>query len=84
VLDKVFYFRDIFDFRDLTDATASGKSVVVIGGGFLGSELSCSLAQQGCTVTQVIKLAYLISNYSLYKEIMLLLYQSRQGTIEKF
>lgn len=56
VISKVFYFRDIFDFKSLAEATEKGcKHVVIIGGGFLGSELACSLTHYGCKVTQVLK-----------------------------
>lgn len=47
VKEKVTLFRGIFDFEELEDIIESGsKSVAVIGGGFLGSELACSIARQ--------------------------------------
>ncbi|XP_067934801.1 apoptosis-inducing factor 1, mitochondrial-like [Watersipora subatra] len=58
VMDKVTLFRGIDDFRKLDQVTDSKKSVIIIGGGFLGSELaSClgkKIAMNGLSVTQVI------------------------------
>ena len=51
-------YRYLSDFRKLHSIASEGKHIVVIGGGFLGSELSCALAEhskkvQGLKVTQV-------------------------------
>ena len=35
------------DFKDLDDAMKEAKSVAVVGGGFLGSELACALGHRG-------------------------------------
>lgn len=35
------------DFKDLDDAIKEAKSVAVVGGGFLGSELACALGYRG-------------------------------------
>ena len=37
----------IVDFKDLDDAIKEAKSVAVVGGGFLGSELACALGHRG-------------------------------------
>ena len=38
------------DFKSLDAVTQSSKSVAIIGGGFMGSELACALGKRGtCT-----------------------------------
>ncbi len=51
--DGVIYFRTLDDYQRLR-ALADGKSAfIVIGGGFIGSEIACALAGSGCKVTMV-------------------------------
>lgn len=47
VKDKFSVFRSITDFEDLWDELNRAKSIAIIGGGFLGSELAASLATRG-------------------------------------
>jgi 3-phenylpropionate/trans-cinnamate dioxygenase ferredoxin reductase subunit len=49
----VLYFRTLDDYRDLRSAATPGARVVVIGGGFIGSELAAALSEAGCRVTMV-------------------------------
>jgi NADPH-dependent 2,4-dienoyl-CoA reductase/sulfur reductase-like enzyme len=49
----VVYYRTVADYRAVREAAKEGTSVVVIGGGFIGSELAASLAANGCAVTMV-------------------------------
>jgi NADPH-dependent 2,4-dienoyl-CoA reductase/sulfur reductase-like enzyme len=51
--DGVVYFRTLDDYRQLRGAAAEGKRAVVIGGGFIGSELAAALAQSGAKVTML-------------------------------
>ena len=51
--DGVFYFRTLDDYRAVRERVHEGASAVVIGGGFIGSELAASLAASGCRVTMV-------------------------------
>jgi NADPH-dependent 2,4-dienoyl-CoA reductase/sulfur reductase-like enzyme len=51
--DGVVYFRTLDDYRALRARTHEGASAVVIGGGFIGSELAAALASNGCRVTMV-------------------------------
>ena len=43
-------FTQISDFRKLVKVTQTAKSLLVVGGGFLGSELACALGKQGVAV----------------------------------
>jgi len=51
--DQVLYDRTLDDFRKLKQITDGGASIVVIGAGFIGSELAASVTSAGATVTMV-------------------------------
>ena len=51
--DGVVHFRMLEDFRTLHALAGTGARVVVIGGGFIGSELAAALATNGCAVTML-------------------------------
>ncbi len=51
--DHVNYYRTLADYRALRADAERGASFVVIGGGFIGSELAASLRKQGNAVTLV-------------------------------
>jgi 3-phenylpropionate/trans-cinnamate dioxygenase ferredoxin reductase subunit len=49
----VVYFRTLDDYRRVRDLADRGSRFVVIGGGFIGSEIAASLASNGSRVTLV-------------------------------
>jgi 3-phenylpropionate/trans-cinnamate dioxygenase ferredoxin reductase subunit len=51
--DDVIYFRTLDDYRHLRTLADHGSRFVVIGGGFIGSEIAAALARTGCSVTMV-------------------------------
>jgi NADPH-dependent 2,4-dienoyl-CoA reductase/sulfur reductase-like enzyme len=51
--DDVIYFRTFDDYRHLRTLADHGSRFVVIGGGFIGSEIAAALARTGCSVTMV-------------------------------
>lgn len=51
VLGNVFYLHSVRDALSLREMAAAERSVVVIGGGFIGVEASCALRQNGCKIT---------------------------------
>ena len=51
--DGVIWFRTLADYRALRERAGEGSRVVVIGGGFIGSELAASLRGVGAEVTMV-------------------------------
>jgi 3-phenylpropionate/trans-cinnamate dioxygenase ferredoxin reductase component len=51
--EGVIYYRTLDDYRRLRGQTAGGGSAVVIGSGFIGSEIAAALAINGTKVTMV-------------------------------
>jgi NADPH-dependent 2,4-dienoyl-CoA reductase/sulfur reductase-like enzyme len=51
--DDVIYFRTLDDYRHVRALADRGARFVVIGGGFIGSEIAAALALNGCAVTIV-------------------------------
>lgn len=47
VKEHISLFKTIEDFRNLKKHVDQSKSVAIVGGGFLGSELACALAKYG-------------------------------------
>jgi len=60
-LEGLSYYRTLRDYRDVRAAASPGKSVVVIGGGFIGSEMAASLSVNGLAVTMIFPDEYLVS-----------------------
>jgi len=49
----VIWYRTLDDYRRLRETAPEGAHVVVIGGGFIGSEIAAGLTGNGCRVTMV-------------------------------
>jgi 3-phenylpropionate/trans-cinnamate dioxygenase ferredoxin reductase subunit len=49
----VFYLRDIADALALRERLASGRRLIVIGGGLIGLEVAAAAVARGCTVTVI-------------------------------
>lgn len=51
--DNIIYYRDLNSYRRLRGLAAEHDRFVVIGGGFIGSEIAAALAMQGKQVTML-------------------------------
>lgn len=58
-LEGIYYFRDFDDYQRMRAQARPGRSALVIGGGFIGSELAAALQHTGLKVTMVYPGAYL-------------------------
>jgi 3-phenylpropionate/trans-cinnamate dioxygenase ferredoxin reductase subunit len=52
-IPSVIYFRDLSDYRQLRTLVDQRKSITIIGGGFIGSELAAALVQNNVSVSMV-------------------------------
>ncbi len=51
--DAIIYYRDLKDYRRLSELAATRKDFVVIGGGFIGAEIAAALAMNGKKASMV-------------------------------
>ncbi|MDQ1179331.1 MULTISPECIES: NAD(P)/FAD-dependent oxidoreductase [unclassified Rhodococcus (in: high G+C Gram-positive bacteria)] len=51
--ERVVYFRTFADYRRLRALATEGTRIVVVGGGYIGTEIAAALAQNKVTVTLV-------------------------------
>ncbi|MBF0499731.1 MAG: NAD(P)/FAD-dependent oxidoreductase [Candidatus Riflebacteria bacterium] len=60
-LEEIFYFRTLDDYKWLRERAAPGKEVVVVGGGFIGSEMAAALCANNLKVTMMYGSPYICS-----------------------
>ncbi len=51
--ERVLYFRTLSDYERLRELSRSHPDVVVVGGGYIGSEIAAALSAHDCSVTIV-------------------------------
>jgi 3-phenylpropionate/trans-cinnamate dioxygenase ferredoxin reductase subunit len=60
-LEGLSYYRTLRDYQQMRATAAPGKSAVVIGGGFIGSEMAAALNLNGLAVTMIFPQDRLVS-----------------------
>lgn len=60
-LEGIYYFRTLDDYQRTRAETAGGKAAVIIGGGFIGSEMAAALNLNGVDVTMIFPDPYIVS-----------------------
>lgn len=60
-LEGVCYYRYLDDYQAIRAQAAEGKTALVIGGGFIGSEIAAALAHAGLHVTMIFPDPYLVA-----------------------
>jgi NADPH-dependent 2,4-dienoyl-CoA reductase/sulfur reductase-like enzyme len=59
-LDGIYYYRYLDDYLRMRQEASAGKSAVVIGGGFIGSEIAAALALNNVKVMMIFPDLYLV------------------------
>jgi len=60
-LEGLTYYRTLADFRNLRSSATAGKSALVVGGGYIGSEMAAALCVNNVTVTMIFPGRWLVS-----------------------
>jgi NADPH-dependent 2,4-dienoyl-CoA reductase/sulfur reductase-like enzyme len=60
-LQSISYYRTLEDYRQLRALAGEGKSALVVGGGFIGSEMAASLCMNKLKVTMIFPSDQLVS-----------------------
>ncbi len=59
-LPAISYYRTLADYRRIREQAAAGESAIVVGGGFIGSEMTAALHSNGVSVAMVYGGPYLV------------------------
>jgi 3-phenylpropionate/trans-cinnamate dioxygenase ferredoxin reductase component len=59
--DGICYYRSLDDYQRIRDESTEGRSAVVIGGGFIGSEMAAALSIIKLNVTMIFPGEYLVA-----------------------
>ncbi len=59
-LDGIYYYRYLDDYLRMKQEAAAGRSAVVVGGGFIGSEIAAALAVNNVKVMMIFPDLYLV------------------------
>ena len=59
--EGISYYRTLHDYRQLRGTARAGRTALVIGGGFIGSEIAAALQMNGLAVTTVFPSGWLVS-----------------------
>ena len=59
-LEGICYYRYLDDYVRIHSEAGEGKSAVVIGGGFIGSEIAAALNMHGVNVTMIFPTSYIV------------------------
>ncbi|MFW6049111.1 MAG: NAD(P)/FAD-dependent oxidoreductase, partial [Candidatus Bipolaricaulota bacterium] len=59
-LEGIIYYRDLEDYKRLHNLIETSKSAIVVGGGFIGSEIAAALNLNDLNVTMVFPESYLL------------------------
>ncbi|VEN54078.1 unnamed protein product [Callosobruchus maculatus] len=60
IAEKIKLFRNIYDFEECMEAYDQSRTIAIVGGGFLGSELACAMARRDKKKSKII--------YQLFRE----------------
>ncbi len=63
-LDNVFYLRNVVHSDKIREAAANAKNVVIIGGGYIGTETAAILKEMGLQVSMVIPEDKLLAKFA--------------------
>ena len=60
-LEEIFYYRNLNDYKALREQVGENKTAVIIGGGFIGSELAAALSANGVRVQMIFPDPWLVN-----------------------